>query len=727
MHCGVACLVMALSQMGRRVDVGRVEEFCTPTNQGVSLKGIADAAGCLGLKGTAVRIPPDYLSSHEGPVILHWNQNHFVMFRRSSRGGRRFLIADPAKGERWYSLAELRHHWLVDPENPEGKGIALLLEKGGNFDAQAEEERCVRALSAESGSLRYLAGHLKSFKPHLSVVVFGLAVGCVLQLILPFLTQAIVDRGIAERSVPFMWLILIGELLIVLGRTSMDFIRRRLLLHISMRVNVRLVSEFFIKLMKLPMAFFDTKLMGDLLQRMNDHQRVQTFLTGQCLTVAFTLLSFIVFGVVLIIYSPVIFGVFAIGSVLYSAWIVSFMKRRKVLDYDMFEQQSINHNRTYQLVTTMQEIKLQDCCERRRKEWYDVQSELFEVQMRSLRLQQTQEGGSIFINEVRNILITVLSATAVINGHLTLGGMLAIQFIVGQLSAPVEQLMNFVYAMQDVRISMERIGEIRERADEDAVSACELPVCASPELQEIVVDHLSFRYDRHNPRFTLEDVSMRIPAGKVTAVVGSSGSGKTTLVKLLLGFYQPERGSVSVQNHDLRNLNLQVWRRRCGVVMQEGVIFSDTIARNIAAADGEPDMARVEEAARVACLHDTVMSFPMRYETRVGRDGMGLSLEQRQRILIARAVYRNPDYIFLDEATNSLDTRNEKSIVDGLRDFYRGRTVLVVAHRLSTVCDADNIVVLDSGRIVEQGTHDYLIGKRGYYYDLVKNQLELGS
>ncbi len=724
MHCGVACLSMACSAMGRHVDLYAIEEHCSPTMQGVSLKGMADAAKAIGLKADPARIPPEYLMQKDiGPVILHWNQNHFVLFRRASRSGRRFLIADPAKGERWYGYEELRRHWLTDSTDSEAKGIALLLSPTEVFYSQGESDADGARRDRDISSLRYMFRHMRPYRSHLCAVILGLGAGCVLQLILPFLTQAIVDKGIAGRSLSLIWLILIGELLIVAGRTVTDFIRRRLLLHVSMRVNIRLLSEFFLKLMRLPMAFFDTKLMGDLLQRMSDHQRVQSFLTGQVLSIAFTLLSFLVFGVVLAVYSPLIFGVFLAGSVVYGLWIVSFLKRRKVLDYELFEAQSVNQNRTYQLITTMQEIKLHNCRERRRREWEKVQGELFGIQMRSLNLTQTQEGGSIFINEVKNVLITVLSATAVIGGDLTLGGMLAIQFIVGQLSSPVAELMSFVYAMQDVRISLERIGEIQCRADEDGPESMPAP---APSGDGIRLHNVTFRYDRHSPVLTIDSLNLHIPQGKVTAIVGESGSGKTTLVKLLLGFYAPESGDILVQGAPLSGLNLEDWRGRCGAVMQEGVIFSDTIAANIAMSDGPVDEVRMEEAARKACLHNAVMRMPMRYDTRVGADGVGLSRGQMQRILIARAIYRNPEYIFLDEATNSLDATNERAIVEGLAEFYEGRTVVIVAHRLSTVRNADNIVVLSGGRIVEQGTHDALVAARGSYYTLIKNQLELG-
>lgn len=538
------------------------------------------------------------------------------------------------------------------------------------------------------------------------------------------MTQAIVDIGIRNNDIKFIWLILLGELMIVIGRTATDFIRRWLLLHISIRINISLVSDFFIKLLKLPMSFFDTKLMGDLLQRIGDHSRVQNFLTGQVLNVIFTFLSFIIFGIVLLIYNPLIFGVFATGSVLYGVWITSFLKRRKVLDYELFEQQAKNQNKTYQFITSMQEIKLQDCEQRRRWEWEDTQADLFTVQMKSLKLQQTQEAGSIFLNEVKNIIITVLAATAVINGQMTLGAMLAIQYIIGQLNSPVEQLMSFIYSLQDVKISLERINEIHEGKNEEIN---ENQVSEFNTEKSLTLSSVNFMYDPHAIKKTLTDVSFYIPEGKVTAIVGASGSGKTTLIKLMLGYYPVISGSISIAGRNIREYNIKWWRRHCGVVMQDGVIFSESIARNIAVDDGEIAVERLEESARIANIHDYIMSLPLKYNTIIGRDGVGLSQGQKQRILIARAVYKNPDFIFLDEATNALDAKNERAIVENLDEFYKGRTVVVVAHRLSTVKNADQIIVLDDGKVVESGNHATLIKRKGAYYKLIKNQLELGN
>ena len=718
MQCGVACLAMICRHYGKDYSLEYLDSFCHANIAGVSMLGIAEGARSVGLETMTAAASTDELKEITLPCILHWNQNHFVVLYGISGNGRRYRIADPGKGLVSCTRRELESHWISSVTDGEPSGVVMQLTPTRDFHSHICDK------TAEKRSFRFLFGYLKQYRKYFTQIILGLAIGCVLQLIMPFLTQWIVDIGIRHKDIGFIWLVLLGELMIVVGRTATDFIRRWLLLHISMRINISLVSDFFIKLLRLPMSFFDTKLMGDLLQRIGDHTRVQNFLTGQVLNIIFTFLSFVIFGVVLFIYDPFIFGIFALGSICYGLWIASFLKKRKVLDYELFEQQAMNQNRTYQFITSMQEIKLQDCERRRRWEWEDTQADLFNVQMKVLKLQQTQEAGSIFINEVKNIIITVLAATAVIGGQMTLGAMLAVQYIIGQLNSPVAQFMSFIYSLQDVRISLERINEIHEGRNEEPDSGLATDF---REGKSIDIDSIDFKYDPHALKKTIEGVSFHIPEGKVTAIVGASGSGKTTLIKLMLGYYPVMAGSISIAGRDINEHSLRWWRRQCGVVMQDGVIFSESIARNIAVDDGEVDTERLESAAKIACIHDFVMSLPLRYDTKVGKDGVGLSQGQRQRILIARAVYRDPAFIFLDEATNSLDAKNEREIVENLDKFYKGRTVVVVAHRLSTVRNADRIIVLDGGKVVETGDHASLIAAKGAYYNLVKNQLELGN
>ena len=721
MQCGIACLQMVCKYFGREYSLDSLSKLCFATTEGVSMLGINEAANTLGLHTISARVTTTMLGKAPLPSILHWDQNHFVVLYKVKKG-KKFYVADPGKGLVTYGLDEFKQHWISTKSNGEDKGIAMFLETTpAFFTYKMEDEEHIK----EKRSFRFLLGYVRKYRKYFGQIILGLVVGSLLQLVLPFLTQSIVDVGIKNQDIGFVWLILLGQLMLTISRTAIDFIRRWLLLHISLRINISLVSDFFIKLLKLPMSFFDTKLMGDLMQRMNDHTRVNNFLTQQTLNITFAVLTFVVFSVVLFFYNKLVFTIFLLGSILYGAWMTLFLKRRKVLDYELFEQQAINNNKTYEFITSMQEIKLQDCEQRRRWEWEDTQADLFGVQMKSLKLQQTQEAGSIFINEVKNIIITVVAATAVIHGQMTLGMMLAVQYIIGQLNSPVEQLMNFFYSLQDVKISLERINEIHQMDDENGKVGLQTSI--EDKSEGIDIKNIMFKYDPHALRKTIDDVNIHIPQGKVTAIVGASGSGKTTLIRLMLGYYPVLEGKINIGNTDINKLNKKWWRRQCGVVMQDGVIFSESIARNIAVDDGDIDKERLLKAAEIACIKEYVMALPLKFNTKIGRDGVGLSQGQKQRILIARAVYKNPDYIFLDEATNSLDANNERSIVENLDKFYKGKTVVIVAHRLSTVKNADQIVVVDHGKVIEIGNHESLTAKRGAYYNLVKNQLELGN
>ena len=721
MQCGIACLQMICNYYGKEYSLDSLSKICFATTEGVSMLGISETATSLGFHVVNVKCTVKTLTEVSLPSILHWNQNHFVVLYRV-KNEKKFYIADPGKGLVTYSLEEFKKHWISTNSNGQDKGIAMFLETTPTFFTHQMEDK--KKISGKR-SFHFLFGYVKKYRKYFGQVILGLIVGSLSQLVLPFLTQSIVDVGIKNQDIGFVWLILLGQLMLTISRTAIDFIRRWLLLHISLRINISLVSDFFIKLLKLPMSFFDTKLMGDLMQRMNDHSRVNNFLTQQTLNITFAMLTFVVFSVVLFFYNKLVFAIFLLGSILYGVWMTLFLKRRKLLDYELFEQQAINNNKTYEFITTIQESKLQDCEQRRRWEWEDTQAELFGVQMKSLKLQQTQEAGSIFINEVKNIIITVVAATAVIHGQMTLGMMLAVQYIIGQLNSPVEQLMNFFYSLQDVKISLERINEIHQMDDENGKEG--LLTSIEDKNEGIDIKSIMFKYDPYALRKTIDDVSIHIPQSKVTAIVGASGSGKTTLIRLMLGYYPVLEGTINIGNTDINKLNKKWWRRQCGVVMQDGVIFSESIARNIAVDDGDIDKERLLKAAEIACIKDYIMALPLKFNTKIGRDGVGLSQGQKQRILIARAVYKNPDYIFLDEATNSLDANNERSIVENLDKFYKGKTVVIVAHRLSTVKNADQIVVIDHGKVVEVGNHESLTAKRGAYYNLVKNQLELGN
>jgi ATP-binding cassette subfamily B protein len=722
MDCGPTCLGMIAKHYGKDYNIDNLRANSFVGRGGVSLLGISRAAENIGFKTIGGRIAFEKLAEKALlPCIVHWKQDHFVVvyeIKKSKKNVYDIHIADPGKGLLVYSQQNFCDNWISTQTGGKEKGVALLLDPTNLFYENEGD------IVPSKNRLKFLWKYLVKYKRFFTQLILGLFLGSVLQLMFPFLMQAIVDTGINGSNIGFIWLILIAQTMLLFSRTGIDFIRRKILLHISTRINISLISDFFIKLMKLPMKFFETKLTGDLLQRIEDHRRIENFLTVQTLNMLFSVFSFVIFGIVLYIYNVLIFLVFLAGSILYGLWIMIFLKKRRILDYKYFEQQGINRNVVYQLINGMQEIKLQSCEQRKRWEWEDVQADLFDVNMQSLSLQQNQEAGSILINELKNILITVLAATAVIKGDLTLGMMLAIQYIIGQLNSPVEQIMGFIYQWQDVSISLDRMNEIHTQKEEEDENR---KVKRLPEECSVKIENLCFKYDGARPNYILNNINLNIPHGKVTAIVGASGSGKTTLVKLLLGYYAPNEGKIEIGEEDLEKFSLMWWRTVCGAVMQEGYLFSDTIARNIAVSDDEVDLDRLRYASRVANIADYVEALPLGYNTKIGQDGQGVSQGQRQRILIARAVYKNPQFIFLDEATNSLDANNEKAIVEKLAEFYQGKTVVVIAHRLSTVKNADQIVVLDNGEIVEIGTHEELIQKKEKYYELVKNQLELGN
>ena len=671
MDCGAACLAMIINYYGRKIRQDAI--YYNLSKDGISLLGISKVAEFYNIKTIGGLINFHSLSEKAKlPCIVHWNQNHFVVvykIKKHKKGKYTIFIADPGKGLVTYTKEEFCEHWVSTKTEGEEKGIALLLEPTEQFYVQKTEETI-----PTHNRVKFLWNYLKKYKRFFTQLILGLLLGSLLQLVFPFLTQAIVDTGIGGKDIGFVWLVLLAEMTLLFSRTAIDFIRSKILLHISTRINISLISDFFIKLMKLPMKFFDTKLMGDLLQRIEDHRRVEQFLTSSSLSLLFSFFTFLVFGVVLAVYNLGIFLVFLFGTSLYAGWIILFLKKRRQIDYKYFEQAGRNRNVTYQLIGGMQEIKLQGCEQCKRWEWEDVQADLFKVNLQSLNLQQVQQAGSITINEVKNILITVLAATAVIHGNMTLGMMLAVQYIIGQLNSPVEQLIQFIYSWQDVSISLDRMNEIHTETNEENVERTRTAYTdKSTEGHSLTIKDLSFKYDIYSPKNILSDINLSIPNGKVTAIVGASGSGKTTLVKLLLGFYEPLNGNIEIGNANLSEYNLGWWRSQCGAVMQEGYLFSDTIARNIAISDDEPDIGRIRHAARVANIANYIEALPLAYNTMIGQDGQGISQGQRQRILIARVVYKNPMFVFLDEATNALDANNERAITENLSEFYKGK------------------------------------------------------
>ena len=714
MDCGPTCLRMVAKHFGRNFKTQILRQLCEINKEGVSLLGISDAAEKIGFRCLGAKLNTVELKEAELPCILHWRQNHFVVLYKIKKA--KFFLADPANGLVVLTEQDFNRNWVTDTEANEG--VALLLSPTPTFYEKENEK-------GTEVSWGFLLRYLTQYKQLVLQLLFGLGIGSLLQLITPFLTQSVVDIGINTRNLNFVYIILIAQAMLIIGRVSVDFIRSWILLHISTRVNVSILTDFLIKLMKLPMGFFDTKMTGDIMQRMNDQKRIENFLTGSTLSTLFSMFNLLVFSVVLAYYNAVIFFVFAISSALYIVWIVVFLKSRRSLDYKRFDISSKNQSSIVQLVTGMQEIKLNNCEQQKRWEWEHLQARLFKFNVKSLALNQYQQGGSTFVNESTNMLITFLSAKAVIEGNLTLGGMMAVQYIIGQLNSPIQQFLGFIQGFQDAKISLERLNEIHQMDDEEPVNKEYNPVL--PDDKSLQFNHLTFRYPGAGNEPVLKDIDFSIPQGKTTAIVGMSGSGKTTILKLLLRFYEAEKGEITVGGQALNSVGFKAWRSECGVVMQDGFIFSDTIARNIAVGDEYPDKQKLKHAIKVANIQDLVAGLPLGINTKIGAEGNGISQGQRQRILIARAVYKNPHYIFFDEATNALDANNEKTIMENLQQFFKGRTVIVVAHRLSTVSHADNIVVLDKGRIIEQGTHYVLTALKGDYYHLVKNQLELGN
>ncbi len=684
------------------------------------MAGISDGAQAIGLRTLAVKVPFSKLREAPLPAIAYWRQRHFVVIRKIEKNT--VWVADPAFDLIKYKKEEFLKGWTnnntLEGDGEEETGIVLLLETTPEF---FEKE-----ITEEDGiTIGYLFEYLRPYKSFLIQLVLGMIIGSVLQLIFPFLTQSIVDRGIEYEDISFVYLILAAQLMLFFSQMAVGFIRSWILLHVSTRINISLVSDFLAKLMRLPISYFDSRVIGDILQRIGDHKRIESFMTGSTLSVMFSMVNFIVYGFLMAYYNVPIFLVFMISSVLYFVWVMLFLKKRKELDFKRFDQASNNQSNLVQLVTGMQDIKLNNCENQKRWEWERIQAKLFKISVEGLKLSQYQSFGANFISNLKDILITFLSAKAVIDGDITLGSMLAIQYIVAQANAPLGSMISFIQSAQDAKISLDRLNEVRKREDEEPVKVKrlhQLPQNAALSLKDV-----DFTYGGPSSPLVLKKLSLTIPEGKVTAIVGASGSGKTTIIKLLLKFYNPTAGTIFLGKQKLESFHSRWWRGICGTVMQEGFIYSDTIAKNIGVGEDTLNVDRLMHAIHVANIQEFIEDLPLGLETQIGAEGVGISQGQRQRILIARAVYKNPKYLFFDEATSALDANNEKVIMENLDRFFQGRTVVVVAHRLSTVKNADNIIVLHGGELVEQGTHIELARKKGYYYELVKNQLELGS
>ena len=719
MDCGPTCLRMVAKHHGKSYSVDYLRKQANTTRDGVSLGGIAEAGEAIGYHTLAVNLDFDtMLKEVPFPCIAHWRQRHFVVVYEIRKDT--VYVADPAHGLVTYSKNEFLNGWIGKNADENSEGYLLLLEPTPRFYENEIDDK-------QGYGFKFLFWYFRPYKKYILQLLLGLLIGSLLQLIFPFLTQALVDYGINYQNLNFIYIILIAQLTLFVSQTTVNLIRGWILLHITSRINISLISDFLLKLMRLPIAFFDSKNTGDIIQRIYDHDRIQEFLSGTTLNTLFSAFNLIVFGLVLAYYNLTIFGIFFIGSLIYIGWTLLFLKKREELDYKRFDQASDNQSSIYQLITGMQEIKLNGSERRRRWEWEAIQIKLFKVSIKSLALSQTQNTGGQFFNELKNILITFIAAKSVIDGSLTLGMMLSVQYIIGQLNLPIKNFITFIQTGQDAKISLERLAEIHSKDDEEILD--ENIIKELPENKDIVIKNLSFHYGGKESPKVLDNIDVIIPGGKVTAIVGASGSGKTTLIKLLLKFYEPIKGGIYIDKTNLKNIGTKFWRKNCGSVMQDGFLFGDTISRNITESDSEGivDKNRLLHAVDIANIESFIENLPSDFNTKIGGSGTNISGGQKQRILIARSVYKNPNYIFFDEAMSALDANNEKAIMDKLEKFYEGKTVVVVAHRLSTVKNADQIIVLENGKIIEKGDHTELTKKKGLYYSLVKNQLELGN
>ena len=726
--------------------------------------GISDAAESIGFRTRGYRITWEQLRDEVPlPCIVHWNQRHFIVVYGINKRRRIFdwhlgkrakgdvkdkrqkdkdksrsvndlhdlhdlqdlhdskymvHVADPAAGLLKYTEAEFLKCWYSTKSDGVEEGTALLLEPTPEFYRQEDEEK-------QKLSFLYLLGYIRPYSKYIFQLMLGMVTASIISLIFPFLTQSLVDTGVGNGNLSFVIMVLVAQLILTFSQTANGLLRNWISLHVTSRVSISLISDFLIKLMKLPISFFDVKLVGDIMQRIGDHNRIKTFLTDSLISIIFAAINLVMYTAIMATYNAGILGAFLLGSVMYIGWVVLFLKRRRELDYKRFQQSAANQSNIVQLVTGMQEIKLNACEKQKRWEWERIQIKLFKVSLKSMMLNQNQQLGAVLINQTKDIFISFLSARAVIKGDMTLGTMMAVQYIIGQLNAPIQQFIGFTQAAQDARISLERLGEIHNKEDEEKLG--DDKIREIPTGQDIEVKNLLFQYEGPHSEKVLNDVSLTIPANKITAIVGISGSGKTSLLKLILGFYSPIKGDILLGGVSLDRYIQSEWRKKCGVVMQEGYIFSDSIAGNISLIDEIPDTDKINRATQTANIKDFIEDLPLRYNTRIGSDGHGLSTGQKQRILIARAVYKDPDFIFFDEATNALDASNERTIMDNLGSFFRGKTVVIVAHRLSTVKNADQIVVLEKGTVVETGTHKELVEMKGAYFNLVKDQLDLGG
>lgn len=731
MDCGPTCLRMVSKYYGRHFNTDTLRQQSGFSKQGVSLLGISETAENIGFRTRGVRVSYKELLELPIPCILHWDQGHFVVLTEVSE--KKVRIADPASGMIGYSSIEFLSHWAFsEKENGEQAGFVLLLEPTPLFYETIGEKE-------EKLSWRLVMYYLTKSKWRIAQVFIALLISSLLQLLFPLLTQSVVDKGISSHNLHFVMIILIAQLTLTFSQTIVNFIRSRLLLRISNALNLQILSDFWMKLTRLPVSYFDLHHTGDTIQRIEDHNRIQAFLTGPALETFFSIFNFMIYAILLMTYNVNLFLIFIFGSIIYLLWVKMFLAIRRKINYETFHLSSKENSATLQLIQGMQEIRLNNAEKQKRWDWEDIQSAIFKLRFKNLNYSQWQTSGATLINQIQNITISFFVAKLVIDEQLTLGAMLAIQYIIGQLSGPISQLVTFVQSAQDAKISMERLNEIHQLKDEEDNN--KIYVTQLPANKSIQLNNLSFAYPGAGNELVLDDICLHIPQGKMTAIVGASGSGKTTLLKILLKIYDQYDGEISIGNSsfgkkesskiDEEQISFDIvspsyWRQLCGAVLQDGYIFNDSIEKNIAVSQNEIDYERLNQSCNAANISSYIASLPNGFHTQLGADGTGLSQGQKQRILIARSIYKNPEYFFFDEATNSLDANNEVEIIANLNKIFKGKTVVVVAHRLSTVKNANKIVVLHKGKIVEEGTHEFLISTKSKYFELVKNQMELG-
>ena len=724
MDCGPACLAMVASHYGKDFGLQYLRDRSFITREGVSLLGISEAADKIGFKTISAKLKTEDLDNELLPCILHWNQNHFVVLYKITKniftGKLIYKIADPGHGFISLSEEKFKKSWLSDLE----KGVALFLEPTEEFFKQTPPKE-------EKLSIKYLLKYLKPYKNEMLQLFLLLLLGTLTTLIFPILTQKLIDEGVSKKDLPVISYILLAQLAFFFGNIIFGIFRNWIMLVVGTKINIQIISDFLKKLLKLPIKFFDTKLMGDFNQRIQDHERIENFLTSQSLLTLFSIITFSVFFGVLWYYDFRILVVYIVLTVISIIWSLYWMKKRKILDYFRFQQRSENQESIYEIINGVSEMKLNQFEDFKRREWEQIQQKLFKINIRILRLDQIQLSGFDFINQLKNIVVTFLAASFVVKGHMTLGALLSVSYIIGQMNSPVSQLISFFRSLQDAKLSLSRLNEVQNHPEEEQENQLQLLSKKYTEQygieKGIYFKNVSFQYEGPQSPYVLKDINLFIPEGKVTAIVGASGSGKTTLMKMLLKFYEPVSGEINFNHLNINDISPLDLRKNCGVVMQDGFIFSDTIERNIATNDEKINYEKLDKALQTANIKSFVEELPLGLNTKIGASGNGISGGQKQRIFIARAVYKNPHFIFFDEATSALDAENEKIIHDNLQSFFKGKTVIIVAHRLSTVKNADQIIVLKNGEIVEQGNHQSLVDKKADYYNLVKNQLELGN